>query len=87
MLEIINEIEKYTENILKDNDLIALEIMLNYSLWLNPISYTTFFKNEKKFKSLFKKIISRSIKIKFYNLNNNGLNQKLKEFILEILRD
>lgn len=81
MIKIPNKIEEYFDKILQKENRTAFEIILNYSLWLDPISQSTFFKNEKKFKNLFKKLITRSLKIKYKNINHDEINHNLKKFI------
>ena len=78
-----NNIIQYIDEKISSDDLIGVEIIYNYALWLEPISYTNYKEHaikDNKFKSLFKNVINRSLKIK-YNAKSDEINNKFNDFI------
>jgi len=79
-----NEIIQYLDEIVTNEDTIGIEIIYNYSLWLFPISYTNYKAHaikSNKFKSLFRSIILRSLRIKYDNITNDLFKKKFDHFV------
>lgn len=74
-----SKIEEYIDEIFNNNDTIAIDILLTYTLWLTPISDTNYNKNEKRLKTLFRRVINRSLNLK--NFKKSDVKKKINNFI------
>ncbi len=76
----ISKIEKYIDKIFTNNNTVAIDILLTYILWLTPISDTTYTKHEKRIKTLFKKVMNRSLNLK--DFKQSDVEKEINDFII-----
>ncbi len=75
---------KYLEEKIKNREILLIEIIYNYSLWLKVLGYTKYSAHavkSRKFPSLFKDVILRSLKIKYPNKSSAIFQRKFEEFV------
>jgi len=77
-----NEIQNFVNEIIRDDNIILGEIVLSYALCLFELTPNKFKNHEEKFKKeIFNRIINRTLRIKYPEVELSELNKKITKFI------
>jgi len=77
-----NEIQNFVDTIIQEDNIIMGDIVLNYALCLQELTTSKFKNHEDKFKKeIFNRIINRTLKMKYPDIDGSELNKKIVQFI------
>jgi len=77
-----NEIQNFVNKIIQDDHIILGDIVLNYALCLYELTSNKFKNHEEKFKKeIFNRIINRTLRMKYPEIERSELNKIVAQFI------